>query len=174
MKPIIIKADTLGCMVKFHHDDDVYYIGEKVGESFAYQDKKAFRERIGICYIHEYGWFDEVGFDENVPDELIELINRGKVPSGAVSFAGTGYTYQDLWGVVDDWVRSCSDLNDINPDARDEFTDYFTCVLFANLVCGKPEDKINDYNAWDEYNDWLQTGIEDPRLTPQQAKELGY
>lgn len=172
MKPEVIKADV-GCMVKFPHDDEVYYVGELVGDGNCYQDKNAFKEQVGICYIDMYGWFDEVGWDENVPDEMYEWMRRHPKYSG-VTFALTGYTRDDLEQVVANWVDDCSDLDDIDPDGCAEFIDYFTGVLFANLVNGKPEEKILDYNPLDEWNDWLQLGMEDPRLTPEQRKELGY
>lgn len=172
MKPQVIKADV-GCIVKFPHDEDVYYVGELVGDGNVFQDKKAFREQIGMCYIDKYGWFDEVGWDENVSDEMYDWMARHPQYSG-VTFGGTGYTRDDLEQVVADWVDNCSELDDIEPNGCAEFIDYFTGVLFANLVNGSPEDKIQDYDPQEEYQRWLQLAGEDPRLTPQQRKELGY
>lgn len=163
----------VGCMVKFPHDDDVYYVGELVGDGNCYQDKNAFRERHGICYIDKNGWFDEVGWDENVPDEMYDWMTRHPKYSG-VSFAGTGYTRDDLWDVVFDWADNCEALDDVLPESMTDFLEYFTGVLFANLVNGSPEDKIQDYDQLEEYQNWLQLGMEDPRLTPEQRKELGY
>lgn len=171
MKPEVIKADV-GCMVKFPHDDEVYYVGELVGDGNCYQSKQAFKDNQGICYIDKYGWFDEVGWDENVPDEMYDWMMRHPKYSG-VTFGGTGYTRDDLRDVVYDWADTEA-LDDVAGDSISEFIDYFTGVLFANLVNGKPEDKIQDYDPWEEYQIWLQVTDDDPRLTPEQRKELGY
>ena len=173
MKQQVIKADTLGCMVKFQGDSDVYYIGEKVGDGFAYQYKAAFKNGIGICYIPYNSFMDDVEMDENVPDELFDLIARKKVPSGAVAM-DDGFTLDDLRYVVNQWVDNCSLMNDVNDEPKEEFIEYFTGVLFANLVTADPCDYIEEYNAWNEYMNWLQVTDEDPRLTSQQRKELGY
>ena len=171
MKPQVIKADV-GCIVNFP-DDDIYYVGELVGDGNCYQSKQAFRDEQGICYIDQYGWFDELGWDENVSDEMYDWMARHPKYSG-VTFGGTGYTRNDLEDVVGNWVDSCPALNDIDDDAYREFVNYFAGVLFANLVNGSPEKKIMDYDPYEEYQTWLQVNGNDPRLTPKQRKELGY
>lgn len=172
MKPQVIKADV-GCIVKFPDDPDVYYVGECIGNGNTYHSKQAFRDRVGICYIDQYGWFDELGWDENVSDEMIDWMFYHGTKYSGVTFGGTGYTFNDLYAVVDTWADN-GDLGDLSEEAYNDFCDYFTGVLFANLVIGRPEDKIQDYDPLHEYKCWLQTTIEDPRLTPQQRKELGY
>lgn len=169
MKPQVIKADV-GCIVNFPHDSDVYYVGEKVGDEVCFQDKKAFRERQGICYCCHLDWLDEVGWDENVSDEMYEWMAKHPQYEGIA--LDTGYTFLDLYDVVYDWIGDT--LNDVDDDVVDEFCEYFTGVLFANLVCGDPSHKIQDYDPLEEYQNWLQLGDNDPRLTPEQRKELGY
>lgn len=169
MKPEIIKADTAGFMVKFPNDDDVYYVGEKVGSGYVYQDKQAFRDRVGVCYISEHGWLDEVGIDENVSDEMLTFIDEHGYCCVALD---NGYTWNDLYDEVFNWIGS--ELDDVAEDVVDDFCCYMTATLFSNLVISAPRDIIEQFDVRNEYNVWLQTEVQDPRLTDKQRKELGY
>lgn len=173
MKIQIITADTLGCIVKIPNDPDVYYVGGKIQEGFAYKSKAAFADHIGICYIQYSDFFDEIEMDENIPDEIYDLIVRKKVPSGAVTM-DYGYTRDDLYEVVLHWAEQTDTLKDVDDKAFEDFVDYFTGVLFTKLTFENPENLIEDYKPWDEYQTYLQVNGNDPRLTKQQRKELGY
>lgn len=174
MKPQIIKADTAGCIVNFN--GDIYYVGDKSGEGIAYKDKAAFDNKQGICYTPEYDFYDEVGIDENVSDEMLSWMTRHNQWHVTCD---NGFTYDDLRERVYHWENGT--LNDIIEDDRlfELFIDYMVDRMFGELEWQTPDSWLNELDVLEQWENCPQLSCEDPRfplddkrLTDKQMEEL--
>ena len=182
MKPKIIKADEAGCIVSWDNGNDVYYVGDAYGynDGVVYKSQSAFDEHIGICYIPEHGFFDQVGLDENVSDEMLDWMRNDKdYMSGYVADDGCGYTRDDLYAAFfdhidhDNWYDE--QVEEYGKPFVEAFIDKEIEYIFGELDWQFPETFMQEMDweeDWDEHVRSLDQ--QDPRLTPQQRKELGY
>lgn len=149
----ITKADIAGWKVET--DEQTYYVGEYVhlgcNDGVVYKDKKAFETGEGVCYIQEYG-FDNREQNEG---ELFEFSAKEAVAEEIVNnpyVASSGYTRKDFEQLV-------------------EGTKYSAHDLFLDCEWQSPETLLDE---WFQNDDEEEDNFDDPRLTPQQRKDLGY
>lgn len=129
----IVKADIDGCIIRLPNDPETYYCGSWSGQGNCYKDKAAFDSGNGVCYINEYAFLDEVGWDEVVPDELQPILDKIGGYCGVGVYNEDyqcGYTRHDIEVAVRDWVLSDSDLLD-NADINQQLVEQFITHMAA-------------------------------------------
>lgn len=182
MKPEIINADTAGMIVSWDNGKDVYYVGSNcppIGNGVCYKEKQAFDDRQGICYVNEYGFYDEVAIDENVSDEMREWMRKHS--EWYVCMDDRGYTYDDIREAVYSWEAGYLD-DEIQDDKLYEmFIDWMTEQVFDIVDWQSPETYLSELDPFEQWENCPQLSSDDPRfpiddkrLTDKQKQELGY
>ena len=177
MKPQIIPADIAGKMVSWNNGNDVYYVGDvcpPMGQGTVYKDQKAFDEHVGICYVPEACFFDEVGIDENVSDEMLAWMRKNNEWLVACD---NGYTRDDIYAAVcDAFDGACGyydkAVEEYGKPLVEEFLDKVTKFTFDICDWQCPETFLNEFEFDEEWEMFIEEQTDDKRLTDKQKKEL--
>lgn len=182
MKPTITKADTAGWRLTLPNDIDTYYVGEYYEQGTIYKDREAFDSHEGVCYIPESGFFDAVGWDENIPDDFEQMLKENNLPDGWVfcdyRYNDGAYTRDDIYAAVyahfnqDGWVDEMK--KEYGNAFVEAFIDQEAEYVFETVDWQCPETLLNEMDWEEDWENYLERELDDKRLTPKLRKELGY
>lgn len=136
-----IKENSVGYIISFDDGNDVYYVGDCTMDGVIFKDEQAFKNKTGICYIPEYGFYTEDDMNTKVSDDMLYFMY--KHGWNHVSDGSGGFTYDDLYECVAEYLRSI--------DLLDKVNDINHCVefLFQELTWQFPSTLVQEID-WEE------------------------
>ncbi len=175
-KATITKADTAGYRITLPNDKSTYYVGAFYEQGVVYKDREAFKTGNGICYIPECGFFDDLGWDENIPDGFEKLLRDNDMSEYVFcdyELNDGAYTRADIERAIRTEIDGY-DFSDIfDHDTIQKFVQKLTIDVFENVDWQCPETYLSEIDMEEEFGFFVES-LEDKRLTPKLRKELGY
>lgn len=168
-KYTIVKVD---CGYRIEYENETYYIGEQTDNGYCYKDHQAFEFMNGrVCYIAEAEFFDEVGWDENIPDEIADICKQENISICGIGmydkYNQCGYTASDLLQAVSNWVgdypKGC-----LNDNMYDEFIDHIAECALQEVDWCCIETWLYNLDVDEEFEYFLEDRY--PELTNNQTK----